>query len=926
MNLSSATPAYSGIPLGGLGTGSIEVRMDGRFYEWQIFNNRPWRAGGEVEQYLGRDDLIFALRILSDGEDPVARFLTTSLWKDSDPDITYRLWQSVVDPYRIPWIKPVEKIDFEGKPPFAILRYSDPSFEYLGLDISMEAFSPLIPSDIKNSSIPVAILIFRFKNNGSKEVEISLLSILRNPHRVDSNVKIVNKLYDSGRYTAILFRGEGLSSDHCMFNGSLALTVLGRADSSVSIKVTPDDRRMFSNLVRRLLVDFRGDGIVSGSADIEAYGSDIYGCLTKSIKVKPGSEGRIIVLLAWYYPNHIDVRGIRVGHYYENLFSDVIAVIDYTVDNFDYLYSKTRKFVDTLYDASYDRWLVDLASSQITTLSKCTWLLRDGRFGVWEGGPGCCGFNTVDVALWGITGIAYLYPDLAKNIVFNAERYILDRDKTPYYELFALAFPENMQLYRDALKRDPSIQHDIEKFRKTIREIVDRTGKDPTGRVPHFFIASLDVVDTYDRNDLLPEYILIALLNYYWTGDRDYLSRLWGSIKTVAKAVLVQHDDAGLKLMYHSPPSGYEGFSQVAEAISGAMGRRLLESLRILLSGPMHIPISVNTFDALSLLGVAAFTSDLWIASLKASIEAAKLNGFIDDAKEFERIYGYAVENFVKLLWNGEYFDNWYDPISGMRDRACMSAALTGEWYLKFLLGLDYAFDREKVVSMLKAIYKYNFKRWEGLINAIYPGKPRPALVGDMKYFNESSIPYTIGSQADTPWTGIEIPVATHMIDEGMIDEGIELLRSVHERYRSWGFYWNHIECGGHYFRVLVSLTIFNALAGALYRGVDGILRIDPKVGRIDFKGPILLPGAVVSVAYKLLEGKIRLDVEGRLGSIEVSSIAIRTASRFSKARASIDGCGLEFSLDFIGDEALLKFAKPIKLEEDTKLSIELYS
>ncbi|MBS7641991.1 MAG: GH116 family glycosyl hydrolase [Candidatus Bathyarchaeia archaeon] len=926
MNISSSTPAYSGIPLGGLGTGSVEIRADGRFYEWQIFNNRPWRAGGEIEQYLDREGFIFALRVASDEDEPVVRFLTTSLWMDSDPDITYRLWQSIVDPYRIPWVRPVEKIDFEGKPPFAILRYTDSSFQYFGLEISMEAFSPLIPSDIKNSSIPVAILVFRFKNNGSREVEVSLLSILRNPHRISPNVKIVNKLYRSGKYTAMLLKGEGLSVDHCMFNGSLALAVLGEANSSVSIKTAPDDRRAFSNIVRRLLVDFRKDGLISGLADAEAYGLDLYGCLTKSIRIKPGNEGRVTILLAWYYPNHIDLRGVLVGHYYENIFPDVTAVLDYTVDNLDYLYSKTRRFIDTLYDASYDKWIVDLASSQITTLSKCTWLLKDGRFGVWEGGPGCCGFNTVDVAFWGITGIAYLYPDLAKNIIFNTERYILDKDKSPYYELFALAFPENMQLYRDALKKDPSIQHDLEKFKKTIREIVGKTGKDPTGRVPHFFIASLDIVDTYDRNDLLPEYILLVLLNYYWTGDRAYLSRLWESIKTVVKAVLVQHDDAGLKLMYHSPPSGYEGFSQVAEAISGVMGRRLLESLRILLSGPMYIPISVNTFDALSLLGVATFTSDLWIASLKAAIEAAKLNGFTEDAREFEKIYCCAVENFIKLLWNGEYFDNWYDPISGMRDKACMSAALTGEWYLKFLLDLDYAFDREKVVSMLKSVYKYNFKKWEGLINAVYPGKPRPALAGDMKYFNESSIPYTVGSQADTPWTGIEIPVATHMIEEGMVDEGVELLRSVHERYRSWGLYWNHIECGGHYFRVLVSLTIFNALAGARYRGVDGILRIDPKINKMDFKGPILLPGALASLAYRSTEGKISLDIEGRLGSITISGITIPVTSRFSGARVFIDGCESRFSLEFSDGCILLKFAEPVGLREGVRLSVELYS
>ncbi len=32
----------SGIPLGGIGTGSVEIRPDGQFHEWQIFNLGRW--------------------------------------------------------------------------------------------------------------------------------------------------------------------------------------------------------------------------------------------------------------------------------------------------------------------------------------------------------------------------------------------------------------------------------------------------------------------------------------------------------------------------------------------------------------------------------------------------------------------------------------------------------------------------------------------------------------------------------------------------------------------------------------------------------------------------------------------------------------------------------------------------------------------
>src|ERR1035441_3683422 len=37
----------SGAPLGGLGTGFIELRPDGCFHEWQIFNSGPWAKRSE---------------------------------------------------------------------------------------------------------------------------------------------------------------------------------------------------------------------------------------------------------------------------------------------------------------------------------------------------------------------------------------------------------------------------------------------------------------------------------------------------------------------------------------------------------------------------------------------------------------------------------------------------------------------------------------------------------------------------------------------------------------------------------------------------------------------------------------------------------------------------------------------------------------
>jgi hypothetical protein len=45
--------AHSGIALGGLGTGSAELRKDGRFHNWTCFNNEPQFTGPRLQAESG---------------------------------------------------------------------------------------------------------------------------------------------------------------------------------------------------------------------------------------------------------------------------------------------------------------------------------------------------------------------------------------------------------------------------------------------------------------------------------------------------------------------------------------------------------------------------------------------------------------------------------------------------------------------------------------------------------------------------------------------------------------------------------------------------------------------------------------------------------------------------------------------------------
>ncbi|MEM1610244.1 MAG: GH116 family glycosyl-hydrolase [Sulfolobales archaeon] len=859
---------HSSIALGGIGTGSIDLTPRGVFTAWTIFNNRPWSDYGSPEEYMSRDDFVFILRVREESRDPYLLILRTEPWFSRSNYDNYSSVNDALNPYQTPWVRNVESIEFEAKPPITSLIFRDRLLDRSRLSVEAKIYSLLVPGNLRLSSTPAIIFRFFVKNTGERSVETSILGVIRNPHNYSSNTAAINNEISSEDYKGVLLTGENIDPSHGMYRGSLALVAINSNTYVGSFTLNTRDRSRYTEPLRKLLVEYRSKGVISQEPNKVVWGSEekLFGAVSIKDIVGENAEKEYIFILAWYYPNHIDRYGNKLGHYYENIYRDINDLLMQISREYRSIIEKIELFIKTIYEGSYEEYLKDLALSQLPTLAKSTWLTREGFFAVWEGGPGtCAGLNTVDVAYYALPTIALLYPELGRNLVFEWSKHILTPDKSPYYQLFALAYPENMYLYREALRKDPSIQHVRDKFDRTLEDIVRKTGKDPSGRVMHCYTASPYHVDTYDRNDLMPEYILQALYITNLLGDRDFLKNILDKIKLVISGTLRQHDELGLKLIYHSPPSGYEGFSHVAKELQKkGFG---LDILRILMSGPMYYPVSVNTFDNLSLHGVAVFTSDLWVSSLKALVDTLKASGYGEnEVEQYMKLYKEARDNYVKLLWNGEYFDNWYDPVSGLRDRALMSASLSGQWYLKQLMSLDYSIDRGYVVSTLRNIYKNNYRDLEGLLNATYPDQPRPALAGELRYPNETNIVYAIGSQPDTPWTGIEIPVALQMIWEGMISEGLEILRNVHERYSSWGMYWNHMECDGHYFRALVSMQILNHLAGFAINSSHKFLYIDPKYPPKNFVGAVLLPSSIALLRYDSSDRELVISIENRLG------------------------------------------------------------
>lgn len=148
-----------GMPIGGICAGQLYLGGDGRLWHWDLFNlpqarnytdsggpnyARPPKPHFPVEQG-------FAVKTVVDGRTHI-RTLDS---RGFDP----------------------RHIAFRGAYPVAFVEYQDPT---LPVSISLEAFSPFIPLNVEDSSLPATVMRFRVKNPGTSEATIELGAWLEN--------------------------------------------------------------------------------------------------------------------------------------------------------------------------------------------------------------------------------------------------------------------------------------------------------------------------------------------------------------------------------------------------------------------------------------------------------------------------------------------------------------------------------------------------------------------------------------------------------------------------------------------------------------------------------------------------------------------------------------------------------------------------
>jgi hypothetical protein len=176
--------------------------------------------------------------------------------------------------------------------------------------------------------------------------------------------------------------------------------------------------------------------------------------------------------------------------------------------------------------------------------------------------------------------------------------------------------------------------------------------------------------------------------------------------------------------------------------------------------------------------------------------------------------------------------------------------------------GLGEIIDQYKVTSHLLAVYKYNLKH--DLSDHVNPQRPAYALGNEGGLLlctwpkgGKLSLPFVYSNEV---WTGIEYQVASHLMLEGLVEKGLEIVRTCRDRYDGRiRNPFNEYECGHWYARAMSSYGLMQGLTGVRFDAIDQTLYIDSKIGK-NFKSFLATETGFGAVG--LQNGKPFIDVK----------------------------------------------------------------
>jgi uncharacterized protein (DUF608 family) len=716
------------------------------------------------------------------------------------------------------------KAVFASRFPFAEITLNDPA---LPVEVLIRAWSPFVPGDSFHSSLPAAALEFSFSNTGSEPIDcvysfnaknfmarpdgqLSWVETLPNGF-VLGQKPLPDKPYEEGYFSAISLAPNTKSNGRWFRGGWFdGLTMIWKdvASGFCADRQVPTEGKQSPGA--SLMVPF---------------------------SLAPGEKKTVPVLFSWYVPSSdVSVPATPWGDpppagdcagdakcscykfykpWYAVAFPDFPALRSLWQRNFAELREKTLRFTDCFYDTDLPPEVVEAVAANLSILKTPTILRQeDGRLWAWEGcndATGCCHGSCTHV--WNYAqALAHLFPDLERT------------------------------------------------YRQTeFGECQDERG-DQTFRAP----LPIQPIKGKHARPAAADGQLGGLMRMYrdWrvSGDTAWLRSFWPRMKASLEYCIATWDPDHLGALVEPHHNTYDIEFWGPDAM--CMGI-YLGALRAMVRMGQALGEDTTAWAALAeksktCLETKLFNDRWFYQHVRWNDLRAKPP--IEDPEQLKSIYNSseAIDLYRKEGPKYQY------------GTGCLSDQLLGQ-FEAHACGLGHIVDAAKVRTALASVYKHNFKT--DLSTHVNPQRPTYACGNEGGLIlcswpdgDKLSLPFPY---SDEVWTGIEYQVACGLIFEGMVDEGLSIVRTLRARYDGrCRNPFDEYECGHWYARALSSYGMLQALSGARYDAVDKVLHLQPSI-RGDFR--CFLSTATGYGTVGVREGKPFLDVGS--GTIEVRDI-----------------------------------------------------
>lgn len=188
------------MPIGGICAGQLYLGGDGRLWHWDIFNQHVKTGAGHYAQPMLPSS-------------PVEQGFTLTMGDAVIP------------------LEKFSSISFRGEYPFGIVDYREQD-----VAVTLEAFSPFIPLNTDDSSLPATVMRFTVKNSSRADIELTLTGMLE-------NAVCLHKRSLSGTRRNRIVAGNGLTFLECSAEttnqalkdfGTMGLALLGPPPDATS--------------------------------------------------------------------------------------------------------------------------------------------------------------------------------------------------------------------------------------------------------------------------------------------------------------------------------------------------------------------------------------------------------------------------------------------------------------------------------------------------------------------------------------------------------------------------------------------------------------------------------------------------------------------------------------------------------------------